>query len=138
MKPNTKPSQLDEYLTDTKFHSHVSLKLPRKASDFDLIEQLLPELKILWCFRDPRDVIASMVNLHFPLDKILSASWITHPTGARIEISNSVPASSSEGRRALAPYIDRYDQIQEKRLVDRQFDEVLLLALCVGGSRTSS
>ncbi len=64
--------KVDDYLENPDFHPFVSLKLPRFASNLACLTRNLSELKVLWCIRDPRDVIASMVNLHLKLSEIIA------------------------------------------------------------------
>jgi len=72
--------RMQDYLQAPAFAPACSLKLPGRASDLGFI-RAIPGVRILWCLRDPRAVVASMVRLQLILDgeKI---SWAAHPNGA--------------------------------------------------------
>jgi Sulfotransferase family len=72
--------RMQDYQEAPEFAPAVALKLPGRASDLAFI-RAIPGVRILWCLRDPRAVVASMVRLQLVLDgeKI---SWAAHPLGA--------------------------------------------------------
>lgn len=59
-------SRLKEYLESPEFHPRVAFKLPAEAASFRAFGTL-PELKVLWAMRDPRDVVLSMLSLTMQL-----------------------------------------------------------------------
>jgi hypothetical protein len=134
---------LDEYLTDPKYSPCVTFKLPK-------ISHLVPALpkvsgiKILWCLRDPRDVVTSMLKLDWKLyvkaglkDMILwgmktphktmasllklklepiSISWASYPGGAKSEIERSVKALKHRKLfpEELGSEWERYKKLKQK------------------------
>ena len=78
---------LQQYLEHPSFHPCVSLKLPAHAHELALLKSL-PRLKILWCIRDPRDVVLSMTTLTLKINEQQRVIWANHPLGALREIKN--------------------------------------------------
>lgn len=72
--------RMPDYLEAPEFAPVVCLKLPGLASDLSFI-QGIPGVDVLWCLRDPRAVVASMVRLRLVLDGE-PISWAAHPLGA--------------------------------------------------------
>jgi hypothetical protein len=101
--------QLNEYLSDPQYHPYVLFKLPTFAHAVSAIKSV-PKLKVLWCIRDPRDVVASMLNLRLQLDGA-SISWAAHPHGADREIQNCASALQARTKSELEKIMHRYIQI---------------------------
>jgi hypothetical protein len=78
--------QINEYVTGEKYHPSVSFKLPA-ASHVLWFPKKVPGIKVLWCMRDPRDVVLSMLNLKLDLGDT-ELPWAANPRGARQEIEN--------------------------------------------------
>jgi hypothetical protein len=114
-----------DYLDNPDFHPFVCLKLPRFASNLACLTRFLSELKVLWCIRDPRDVIASMVNLHVKLNDVLSVSWLVHPGGAKYEFDHCLPVLDEQTRQELSVYETQYLTIEEKPPALRSREEAV-------------
>jgi len=81
------PSLLQHYLHDPAFHPLVAFKLPTITHNLAFI-RALPNLRLLWLLRDPRDVVLSMLSLpHHRQDGQL-VYWVDSELGARREIEN--------------------------------------------------
>ena len=87
-----KPEEINSYLCDKKYAPVVALKLPGVSHLINALYVKKPF--IIWCERDPRDVITSMLRLKLELGTDKQALWALHPAGAMREIK--------EGMRALA------------------------------------
>jgi hypothetical protein len=123
-------TRLIDYTEDASYHPNVSFKLPAYASLFSFMKQL-SGLKVLWCIRDPRDVIASMIRLRLNLAQNISVPWASHPLGAHREIINCLPVLSNKTKRKLYSYVQQYEQICRTHPAQRSFkDVVYTAALC--------
>jgi hypothetical protein len=149
---------LNEYLTHPDYHPYIAFKLP-KISHLVPALQFVPGIKILWCIRDPRDVVTSMLRLKrrvkgrlkgrmlwskkHPKEAImallkfqplpLSVSWISYSHGALHEIHLS--AKTLKRRKVLTQeltsYLNRYREIKKKHpLRFTHEEEIFLGALC--------
>ena len=74
------------YLTHADYHPFVSLKLPTFSHDINGLKKI-PKTKVLWCIRDYRDVISSMIKLQLNFNGTAS-SWAIHPYGGGREIKS--------------------------------------------------
>jgi hypothetical protein len=117
--------KVNDYLHSPDFHPFVSFKLPRFASNLPFLTRFLSELKVLWCIRDPRDVIASMVHLHVKLNEVISVSWLVHPGGAKYEVDHCLPVLEEQTRQELSIYQTKYRKIGEKLPVLRSREEAV-------------
>ncbi len=153
-----KETLLDKYLIHPEYHPCVAFKLP-KASYLALSLQYFPEIRILWCLRDPRDVVASMLRLQRDVNagvhgKLIwgfknprnafnslikfqplpmSVSWASYMHGAREEIASSIKTLKERNRLAeeLTSYVNRYKSLKEKHAFQiTHEEEVFLGALC--------
>ena len=148
----------DRYLTQPEYHPCFAVKLPKIAH---LVPALagIPGTKVLWCIRDPRDVVTSMLKLQQqdnqggranvlwslqhpgkaaaallsfrPLPVFIS--WAAAPQGAIQEISNNAETLKSRKMFSedLAAHWERYKQIKRKHPLRRNHeDQVFLGALC--------
>jgi len=125
---------VDEYLTGPEYHPCVAFKLP-KVSYLIPALQSIPGIKVLWCIRDPRDVVTSMVRLQQDIKvgirgKLLwslknpqeafsslikfqslpvSISWASYLHGAREEIARSVTTLKQRNRltKELTTHLNR-------------------------------
>jgi len=95
------PDRLEEYLEHPDYHPYVAFKLPLCAHAGRFLKAL-PNLKVLWCIRDPRDVVLSMVNL-----KPNEAVWSNHPQGAEMEIKHCMQSLGYGSRgRSFSGYAE--------------------------------
>jgi protein-tyrosine sulfotransferase len=117
--------KVNDYLESPDFHPFVCLKLPRFASNLACLTRYLSELRVLWCIRDPRDVIASMVNLHVKLNDVVSVSWLVHPGGAKYEFDHCLPVLDEQTKQELSIYQTKYRKIEEKLPALRSREEAV-------------
>ncbi len=122
---------IDSYLINPQFHPYVSFQIPMYSANFSYIKQLLPDVRILWCLRDPRDVVASMIKLQLPLGSERSVSWAVHPFGASVELKRCIPFLTKETHQALSSYLDRYYKIEPIAPVLYPIEDIVFIgALC--------
>lgn len=118
--------------------SFIAFKLPRYAHLVPMMD-LLPNRKILWCIRNPLDVVCSMVNLRLG-DNNQVAPWPAHSNGGWGEILNSYYALDDEQRRAFESDMVTFNKLTQKfstlpKSPDNEIDierndSVFLAALC--------
>ncbi len=117
------------YLSSPEYHSHVAFKLPSHAHRAESFAALAGA-RIIWCIRDPRAVIASMMNLNLQAGGRVM-SWARHPVGAQREIENGLVMLQHHGRALPAALLQEYGQIRDMPAALRGRGEGLLLAaLC--------
>lgn len=134
--------KLDAYLTNRNFHPHVLLKLPTIAHEVNGIRKL-KNVKVIWCIRDPRDVVLSMVKLKIGTHRL--EPWVTHPLGGMREIQccanmvglNLSPRHLDFFKRYIdlsrgAPQLDMSDAVFSGALCWRLKNELLELYDLVG------
>ncbi len=122
--------KLDNYRSAAEFGPTVVLKLPRYAHDVDFMRGL-PDATVLWCVRDPRDTVASMVSLHLPVNSTVSVAWASHPYGGDMEIKNSFKALNPETQTRLQGVYEQCEQAFLKPPVVRsRQDAVRAAAFC--------
>ena len=97
--------------------SFVSFKLPAHAHILPFIE-MLPGCRLLWCIRDPLDVVFSMMKLRLQLGSI-RVPWAVHPGGGWLEINNSYWALSDRQKMDLREHMAEFGKVA-KRLVHLQ------------------
>jgi LPS sulfotransferase NodH len=107
--------------------SRAVLKLPNRAAELAWI-RALPSPHVLWCVRDPRDVVASMVTFRPEMSRTASIVWALHPQGAPYEIAL---ARALLDETPFADELATYDAIRRKPLLDCTFGEAVFAgALC--------
>ncbi len=106
---------LREYLDSPKYQTCVSFKLPRAAHQVGILEAAMPGVKVLWCIRDPRDVILSMMTLSLKSADETSLPWVASPLGAKLEIERSAGTLQKSVSGELAEHYKTYRAIAEKQ-----------------------
>lgn len=114
--------KLSLYLNHADYYPLVSFKLPSYSAFIDFIKRI-PDVKVLWCMRDYRDVISSMLKLNLNWNNG-SLPWAVHPSGALREIINCEAAlkdrATAEVKKLLLAYhgmpnIHTLPSLKEKR-----------------------
>jgi hypothetical protein len=123
-------SRRDEYLGSPAYGPVVSFKLPRVAWNADFIRGF-PDVRTIWCVRDPRDVVSSMLRLRLPLADGAEVSWAAHPHGAEYELHFALPRLSAGVSRFLDGRRRRFQRLRRTPPAERSREQQLLLAaLC--------
>jgi hypothetical protein len=129
------------HLANPDYPPYVAFQLPPYASKIAFLKSLLPQLQILWCLRDPRDVVASMLKLRLPykrsrvnpdgsLQDAPTVSWPVH-SAAMVEINHALHYIDQPVRQALSGYLATYDAIRQKSPPLRTHDDAVFMdALC--------
>ncbi len=102
-----------EYINSPDLAPCVSFKLPVASHALRFIESL-PDRKILWCVRDPREVVASMIRLQLRYSADTKLAWASHPEGAIREIRQTVEVLQEQLPAELAdlmPSIGRWPDL---------------------------
>ena len=125
------------YLSVPQMPPFVAFKLPEYAHILPFIK-MLPDIRVVWCIRDPIDTVWSMVKLQLTV-KGVTAPWAVHPSGGGwSQIMNSYWVLSDESKNDLAAPMKEYFRISEKfsslslkdlENIDRR-DSVFMGALC--------
>lgn len=125
---------LQDYLSRPAYAPVVSFKLPARAHAVAALGRELPGLKVLWCLRDPRDVLASMLKLRLGVGPLGAPPedflpWAVHPTGAEQEIRHALEILPAE--QALKEALARLAEITALPPAERtRAQAVFLGALC--------
>lgn len=121
---------LDEYLESPQYHPNVSFKLPAATFQFEFIKTI-PGIKVIWCIRDPRDVVLSMLNLKVKISEHETVPWVLHPGGARREIDNIVSSIQGKMSPGLSVLYQKYKALTVKQPAQWTRDEQIFTAsLC--------
>jgi hypothetical protein len=122
---------LKEYLEHPRFHPCVSFKLPQSTYEAAIIKSAMPGVKVLWCIRDPRDVVLSMMRLMLKSGDEAPLPWLSHPVGAKNDIENGVRVLQKAMGGELGGHYAAYRGIAAKPPVQwSQEDLVFVGALC--------
>ena len=117
------------YLNGPEYHSHVAFKLPDHAHRVESFAAL-DKGRIIWCQRDPRAVVASMLALNLRAQGRVMP-WAQHPIGAQLEIEHGLVAMSRYGRRLPSALLQDYVHLRAMPAEMRGRGEGLFLAaLC--------
>jgi len=120
----------NDYLTAPQFHPYVSFKLPTDSHRVQFIKNI-PRLKVLWCIRDPRDVVFSMLNLKLYLDQDVAVPWAVHPFGSWREIDNCAKALINKMGPVLFDHYTAFKKMAQKHPKDWSLEQaVFTAALC--------
>jgi hypothetical protein len=126
----TVDDRIAAHLADPQHPPYVAFQLPPYAAKIAALKAVLPELQILWCLRDPRDVVTSMLQLDVPFTKAESVPWAVHPA-AEYEIDQALRLLSQQVRQALSSHLATYQRIQQKSPPVRTRQEAVFMgALC--------
>jgi len=96
----------------------------------------IPGVKVLWCARDPRDVVLSMLKIKLKFrspdsESFCWISWANHPVGAALEIENCMASLTGVADGEILEGIEKFRQINNKSPLVRSADEaVFTAALC--------
>jgi hypothetical protein len=104
---------LIEYLHNPLYHPNVSFKLPAASYQAEFIKTI-SGIKVLWCIRDPRDVVLSMMNLKVLIKKDAALPWVIHPEGAVREIENIAETLQKKMGDELINHYKIYKEISRK------------------------
>ncbi len=119
-----------EYINSSDFAPSVSFKLPVASHALKFIETL-PDCRILWCVRDPRDVVASMIRLQLQYSENTKLAWAAHPNGVIREIRQAVEVLQGRLPGELADLVPRYQKNLKCTPLDwSQNDMALAGAFC--------
>lgn len=134
------PPMIFRYLCepDPEATRFTAFKLPEYANLLPFIDNLQGR-RILWCFRNPLDVVWSMVKLNYNVGNT-AIPWTIHPRGGWGEIVNNYWALDPKQKIELSIYMNKFWALGEKfknlsnppenlRKVDR-LDCVFIGALC--------
>lgn len=106
-------SHITQYLSSPDFHPCVAFKLPTIAHEVASFEAI-PALKVLWCIRDPRDTVASMVKLSMPQQDASSVCWALASVGGFYEISSALKVLGCTFNPERLKLATLFHQIQQK------------------------
>jgi len=121
---------INTYLNAQWLPRFVCFKLPRYAPILQFLGSL-PDLKLIWCIRDPIDTVWSMMKLKIIFDKNHSVPWAAHPTGAQLEIIDSFWSLNEAVKRQLSGHINKFQEIAKKSPLDRsRYESIFNGALC--------
>jgi len=124
-----RPRRFAEYLQQPDYHPNVAFKLPGYAHAVKSFADI-PESRVIWCIRDPRDVVLSMVRLQLGFEQ-RTVSWVHHPLGADREIQRSLSGADKLSDKKLTAYLEKYRQINSKPPAARNHKESIFTgALC--------
>lgn len=121
--------RLPHFLSHPDYHPNVAFKLPTVSHEVACFSEL-SRLKVLWCLRDPRDVLASMITLQMPLPPS-QVCWAVHPHAAPIEILQCAKVLGCTFHPKRMGWLRAFLQIQRKppHKQSRE-DAVFCAALC--------
>jgi len=121
---------LNTYINAPWLPNNIAFKLPRYAPILQFIKGL-PNRKVLWCIRDPVDVVYSMVNLRIQLQENLTIPWAAHPEAARAEILNCYWPLGIDQKNNLKELMSEYQKILSINILDWGKSEIIFsAALC--------
>ena len=126
----TVDDRIAAHLADPQHPPYVAFQLPPYASKIAYLKSLRPAMRILWCLRDPRDVVTSMLKLGLPFTRSEIVPWAVHPA-AEFEIDQALRQLSEQVRQALSNHLELYEIVRQKSpRVRTRYDGVLMGALC--------
>lgn len=123
-------SALERYLTDERYHPAVAFKLPMYAH---VLREFpgIADTGVLWCIRDPRDVVASMLRMTAGNYSGKPISWANNTYGAGFEVYNCAIALGRLAQTDVAQLLGHFPRIAVKPPPFRTHqDGVYTAALC--------
>jgi len=122
-------ANFSNYVINDDRRPYVMFKLPDRSHTVQEFSTLR-NAKVIWCIRDPRDVVLSMITLKlkFKGDDVL---WASHPIGAGREISACMTLLYQAGERDLETYFRTIKDIFSKPPGEwSREDSIYSAALC--------
>jgi hypothetical protein len=127
-------ARMNEYLQDPRYHPCVAFKLPTEAAAFRSFKTL-PGVKVIWCVRDPRDVVLSMLNLTM---QIVNGHPISMANCTREGEEDEVEACLRiSWNPQLAPAIEQYRRICQLPAIARTYRDGVLRAALIWEARNA-
>lgn len=121
---------INTYLNAQWLPPFVCFKLPQYAPILQFLGST-PNIKILWCIRDPLDTVLSMLRLEMPIDNKHTTPWAAHPNGAQAEIINSIWSLNEKKQQLLSGHMNKFLEISNKKPLERSRQENIFVgALC--------
>ncbi len=125
-------TKLRDRLADEHEHALMSFKIPMQSHLVGrLLDQLESPPRAVWMLRDPRAVIASMVDLHLPLpsNRFVSVSWAA--SFIHKEIINVLQALPESWLAPFEEWIHRFRLIENTPSILRPAEDIYFTAaLC--------
>jgi hypothetical protein len=122
-------ASLDAYLEHEGYGPCVLLKSPGASHAVEAF-RLFPGLSVLWCVRDPRDVVASMLNFTVHSPGQPPASWAASEY-AQGQIENSLSVLDACVKEQLSSALETYYRITGRPPAARSRRELVFTgALC--------
>lgn len=124
-------ADLPTYIHAPWYPDYVAFKLPQYAQLVQFIKDL-PRIRVLWCVRDPMDVVASMLSLKLPINAgVEEVNWALHPGCGRREILNTFWSFDADLRTKYAEHMQKYQHICFKQPAEISREETVYAAsLC--------
>ncbi len=116
---------LEAYENSTS-KSNISFRLSRESANIDFIMNELKPSIVIWMVRDPRDVIASMVNLHMKVNRFVSVAWAARY--ADTEIIRMLERYPKAILREFSAEIERYQLISTIPSIMRNSHQIFTVA----------
>lgn len=121
---------INTYLNAPWLPRYVCFKLPSYAPLLQLLRGI-PNLRVIWCVRDPIDTVWSMMKLKMNIDNKQSVPWAAHPDCAQTEIVNSFWSLNEVKKQELSEHMNKFQVIANKNPLERsRSDNIFTGALC--------
>jgi len=123
-------TKLRDLLAAEQEHALMSFKIPMQSHELDRIATASEaKSRLVWMVRDPRAVVASMVQLHLPINKFVSVSWAA--SFIHKEIINVLQTLPAAWLEPLADPIHRFRLIENIPSILRPAEDIYFTAaLC--------
>ena len=121
---------INTYLNAQWLPSFVCFKLPQYAPLLQFLRSI-PNLRVIWCIRDPLDTVWSMMKLRMPLDNEHTVPWAAHPACAQMEIVNSFWSLNETTKQQFSVRMNKFRGIANKNPMERSRQENIFVgSLC--------
>lgn len=119
-----------DLLASERDHALMSFKLPMQSHEVDrILNESGSRPRVVWMVRDPRAVVASMVELHLPINKFVSVSWAA--SFIHKEIINVLQRLPADWLEPLEAEIHRFRLIENVPSILRPAEDIYFTAaLC--------